>query len=463
MRKRIIIISVAFCVSFIIMIALSIVSMNRFVKYAYYSNFSDTSGIIIDNIYQAELHLRDIDRSERGYMLTKDTMYKRYVLNAIDSINNDIVDIDLLIDDNPKQQKNIEILKDSIALRIDAVRRNIQYVDTTTQPTLSNYFYESRNLMRACNRRLKVIHNEERKILKDRQNSEHIYEALTSSTLSYILIIFCLVTVVLFVVMIKELKSRIQFQEELQAKIFDLKRSHIELEEIAYAASHDLQEPLRKIQIFSNMLLFQKNNQIDAETTETLQRINTAANRMHLLVTDLLSLTSLTKVDENKNSVDLNRIIQYLLIDFDERIKDKNAVIKVEPLPVILGYENQIKLLFNALLDNALKFAKVGEPPVININSQITDGTELEANHPNLKNKKFIKITFMDYGIGFDNQFMNKMFRLFQQLHIQQSEYKGKGIGLAICQRIIVNHEGYILAEGKAGESAMFKIFFPVE
>ena len=155
MKKRILVIVLAFCISFLIMIALSIISINRFATYAHYSNFSDTSGLIIDNIYQAELHLRDIDRTERGYMLTRDTAFRKFAFNAIDSIKNDIIDIDLLVDDNPKQQKNIDILKDTIALRVAAVRNNLRYVDTTKLSTLSKYFYESRDLMRACSRQLK--------------------------------------------------------------------------------------------------------------------------------------------------------------------------------------------------------------------------------------------------------------------------------------------------------------------
>ena len=299
--------------------------------------------------------------------------------------------------------------------------------------------------------------------MDERQKGEHIYEALTTSTLGYLFLIFCLVTLVLFVLMIKELKNRIKYQEELQVKIFDLKRSHIELEEIAYAASHDLQEPLRKIQIFSNMLLHPKKNASEEESAEILKRINSSANRLQLLVANLLSLTSLTRVDENKSQVDLNRVLNYLLIDLEDRINEKNAAIHIDKLPTIIGYENQMKLLFNALLDNSLKFTKGENQPEIKICSQIVSGAELTEANPNIKNKKFTRITFTDNGIGFDNQFMTKIFRLFQQVQMQQDEYNGKGIGLAICQRIIANHEGYIVADGKPGESASFKLYFPID
>ena len=464
MKKRILTIITAFSISFIIMIALSVISMNRFITYAYYSNFSDTSGIIIDNIYQAELHLRDIDRAERGYMITRDTMFRRYVYNAIDSMKNDIIDIDLLIDDNPLQQHYIELLKDTMGLKIGAVVTNVNFVDTTnSENTLSRHFYESRGYMLACNRLLKKIHGLENKRREERQNSEHIYETLTTNTLSYLLVIFCIVTLVLFALMIKELRGRIKFQEQLQAKIVDLKRSHVELEEIAYAASHDLQEPLRKIQVFSNMLLVQQTDDMTVANRESLKRINTLANRMQLLISDLFSLTSLTKIDEVKKEVDLNKVINFLTIDMEEKIMEKNALIVVDSLPNISGYENQLKLLFNALFDNALKFTRYNVQPVVRISGSMVTGAELKEVNPNLKNRKYHQISFSDNGIGFDNVYMNKMFRLFQRLHTQNSEYVGKGIGLAICQRVVTNHEGYVVADGRRDEGATFKLYFPAD
>ncbi len=464
MKKRILTIITAFSISFIIMIALSVISMNRFITYAYYSNFSDTSGIIIDNIYQAELHLRDIDRAERGYMITRDTMFRRYVYNAIDSMKNDIIDIDLLIDDNPLQQHYIDLLKDTMGLKIGAVVTNVNFVDTTnSENTLSRHFYESRGYMLACNRLLKKIHGLENKRREERQNSEHIYETLTTNTLSYLLVIFCIVTLVLFALMIKELRGRIKFQEQLQAKIVDLKRSHVELEEIAYAASHDLQEPLRKIQVFSNMLLVQQTDDMTVANRESLKRINTLANRMQLLISDLFSLTSLTKIDEVKKEVDLNKVINFLTIDMEEKIMEKNALIVVDSLPNISGYENQLKLLFNALFDNALKFTRYNVQPVVRISGSMVTGAELKEVNPNLKNRKYHQISFSDNGIGFDNVYMNKMFRLFQRLHTQNSEYVGKGIGLAICQRVVTNHEGYVVADGRRDEGATFKLYFPAD
>lgn len=460
MRKRLIIIVIAFCISFILMVVLSWFSLGRFNTYANYTELVNKSTVVIDNLYQTELHLRDIDRAERGYMITHDTMYVRLLNNSIDSIVHDIRDLDSLTLENEAQQKDLKLLKAIVAVRIAKVRDNVAYIDTARQP-LSAYYFDSRKVMQECSRKLRQIHESEDKLRADRAESVQFYQRLTTSTLRYLLFVFCIITLILFMLMIKELRGRMLYQQELQGRIIDLKRSHSELQEIAYVASHDLQEPLRKIQVFSNMLIYQKSDKIDEDSKQTLERISASAQRMQLLISDLTSLTSLTKIDEFKQHADLSRMVHYILIDIDERVKEKNATIHIDHLPVLSVYENQLRILLTALLDNALKFTREGVPPVINMTYSMTNGEELTDINPNLAGKKFHCITCNDNGIGFDNKFINKIFQIFQRLHNGQSEYVGKGIGLAICQRIMANHEGYIVAHGVPRMGASFKLFFP--
>jgi len=445
------------------MVALSLFSMGRFTTFTEYSAQVDHTNTVIKRILKTEIYLRDVDRAERGYMITRDTMYLRFFNSAIDSIQSLILNIGAITADNPKQQNNIALLKSSIAIRIAASRANIDYIDTANSSTPSKYYYESRQLMLECSRRLNTMNLAENELLHERFKNEQFYQKLTTSNLKYLLFVFCLITLVLFVVMIKELRGRMRYQLELQAKIIDLKRSHNELQEIAYAASHDLQEPLRKIQVFSDMLLYSKGTDMDEDTKATLERINNSANRMQALITDLVNLTNLTNADENKIPVDLNRMLRYILIDLDEKIREKQASVDIQLLPVIKGYENQLKILFRALLDNSLKFTRAGVKPIITITCETMTGHELSGINPNLQEKMFYRITCSDNGIGFDNRFINKIFQLFQRLHTEESEYEGKGIGLAICQRIMANHEGYLIAHGEPGMGAKFKLFFPVD
>ena len=463
MKKRLLIIVIAFCISFVSMIALSLFSMERFSTFTQFSDAVDHTNLVIIDIRSTEVSLRDVGLTERGYMITHDTMYLRLLNNSIDSINKWVDTLERTTADNPEQRKNVTLLKASVAIRIAAVRANIEYVDSCRSSMPSKFYFDSRQQMVECSHQLRAMRLAENKLLAERSRGQQFYQALTTSTLKYLLVIFCVITLILFSIMIKELRERIRYQEELQTKVIDLRRSHNELQEIAFVASHDLQEPLRKIQVFSNMLLYKNSGLVDEQTNITIGRINSSANRMQLLISDLNALTSLTKIDEQKETVDLNVTCQYILFDLEEQIKMIGASVDVYAMPVIKGYPNQLSLLFKALLDNSLKFTRESVNPVITLSCEIINGHELVSINPNLIHKKFHRIICSDNGIGFDNQFINKIFQIFQRLHAQESKYDGKGIGLAICQRIMANHEGYIIGHGEPGMGAKFKLFFPVE
>jgi signal transduction histidine kinase len=449
--------------SFVLMVLLSLFSIERFVTYTSYSDKVTHSNKVIANLFKIEVSLKDLDRAERGYILTHDTSYLRFSNNAVDSLRPALVELEQLLAQDHDQNKNISLLKSAVALRVNYSRQDIAFVDSTRSAELSEYYYDGRNAMREAVRKLRDLRKTENTLLSERFANQKIYQKLTTNTLKYLLVIFCTVTLMLFIIMIREFRNRIRYQDELQAKVIDLKRSHDELQEIAYAASHDLQEPLRKIQVFSNMLLVRSKNAAPENSGELIQRISDSAERMQVLITDLMSLTSLTKIDEQKRPVDLNIVLQDIITDINAKILEKNARISLGALPMVNGYSQQLAILFRALLDNALKFTREGIAPEITIEASNKGGDELAEIQPSLAGRKFIMVTCTDNGIGFDDKFISKMFRIFQRLHSQQSHYEGKGIGLAICQRIMVNHEGCIVARGIPMQGAKFMLFFPVE
>jgi signal transduction histidine kinase len=464
MKKRLLIIIAAFCISFTLMIVMSFFSLGRFGSYTSYSDQLSRTNNIIDNLYKTEVYLKDLDRAERGYLLTRERTYVSSVDRAVDDLRPAISELEKAIgsDYNQEQFKNLSLLKGDVSLRISFARQDIAHVDSAGPYPLSAPYYEGRQSMSKAVKKLREMYAIEKTLLSERIKNQKMYEQLTEKNLRYLLIIFCVITLTLFILIIKEIRSKTRFQEELQTKVIDLKRSHNELQEIAYAASHDLQEPLRKIQVFSNMLLV-RTTIFDEESKTMLERINNSAERMKELIVDLTGLTSLSKIEEEKAPVDINRLLHYLLIDLGDKIEEKKAKIQVDNMPVIPGYNKQIKTLFHALLDNSLKFTREGVQPAINITYEIAYGDELYDLNPALADSKFHKITVADNGIGFENKFSNKMFQLFQRLHAQHSEYTGKGLGLAICQRVMANHEGYIIAKGAPQAGAKFKMFFPFE
>ncbi len=460
MTKKLLFILIAFSVSFLVMVGLSLFSIERLTTFTAYSNELLQSNKIIRTLYKTEVCLKDLDRWERGYMLTKDTVYIRLVNSAVDSIYPTIDDLELLVKKDNIDYKNILELRDLIILRIRYSKYNFALIDTTKPEVASTFYFEGRKKMIAANRLIRKLHSNQNIILSQRYNKHQFYQQLTTNTLKLLLIVFCTVTLLLFVLLVKLMKVSTLYQNKLQSKVQELKNSHSELQDITYAISHNLQEPLRKIQVFSNMLIY-KNDEIDNETNETLSRINKSAYKMHVLIADLSDLTNLTKTDENKSPTDLNRIVQHALIDLSEIIKDKNAKFEICELPILDGYEPQLKMLFKALLENALKFSKTNENSKITI-SYNKGAKKRESASSNLTNKvSYHIISVADEGIGFDNKYNHNIFKIFGRLHTDHSAYDGKGLGLAKCTRIMSNHNGYIEAEGKAGNGATFHLYFP--
>ncbi|MCE9531071.1 MAG: PAS domain S-box protein [Planctomycetes bacterium] len=260
----------------------------------------------------------------------------------------------------------------------------------------------------------------------------------------------------------KTLADEVEVRKKSEAKereaAEELRRSNQELEQFAYVASHDLQEPLRKIQAFGDRLVQRYREDLGDQGKDYLDRITSSATRMRKLIDDLLTFSRVATGAQPFVSIDLGTIIQDVLIDLEIRIRQSGAVIDVGPLPEIEGDPMQIQQLFLNLLSNALKFQKPGVPPIISIQAApITMPGENADQLP----RKMYRIRVADNGIGFDDRYRDRIFQIFQRLH-GRNDYEGTGIGLAICRKIVERHSGQISASGLVGEGATFEIILPV-
>lgn len=245
----------------------------------------------------------------------------------------------------------------------------------------------------------------------------------------------------------------------LEKRNQELEQSISELESFNHVASHDLQEPLRKIQTFISRISEKDQLVMDENSKEYFARIQASVSRMRTLIDDLLLYSRTTKTDKNFERIDLNQLLENTLQELSQQIEEKNAVIHAVKLPALKVIPFQIQQLFYNLISNSLKYNKPDVAPIIKIGCR-----KMEAHEkPELfsdSDKKYYIISVSDNGMGFENDYAHKVFELFSRLHIK-SDYPGTGIGLSICKKIADNHSGVIIAESKPNEGATFSVFLP--
>jgi light-regulated signal transduction histidine kinase (bacteriophytochrome) len=246
-----------------------------------------------------------------------------------------------------------------------------------------------------------------------------------------------------------EVAERRRTEELMERQAQELARSNEELQNFAYIASHDLQEPLRKIIAFADRLRTKEGQKLTDLGLDYLTRMQNAAMRMGQLIEDLLVFSRVTTKAKPFKDVDLAAMVNGVLVDLEERTARLGAHIEVGPLPSLEAEPTQMRQLFQNLIANALKFHKEHISPVIHISSQIIDNGICE-----------IKVA--DNGIGIDRKYFDRIFKPFQRLH-GKNEYEGTGIGLAICQKIAARHGGSITVDSDPGAGATFTLTLPLE
>jgi PAS domain S-box-containing protein len=254
------------------------------------------------------------------------------------------------------------------------------------------------------------------------------------------------------VLMFKDITQRKRVEEAIVRKAAELARSNAELEQFAFVASHDLQEPLRKIQAFGDRLKIKLHGTLPAEAQDYLDRMQSASARMRTLINDLLTFSRVIRSSSALVPVDLAKVTRDVLGDLEVRIEKSGALIDIGSLPVIEADPMQMHQLMLNLLGNALKFQPQNQRPVVKVSSRLYNTI---AGH------QWCELTVTDNGIGFEEKYLDKIFAVFQRLH-GRAEFEGTGVGLAVCRRITDRHHGSIDAKSQLGKGASFIISLPV-
>jgi light-regulated signal transduction histidine kinase (bacteriophytochrome) len=241
----------------------------------------------------------------------------------------------------------------------------------------------------------------------------------------------------------------------------ELKRSNEDLEQFAFVASHDLQEPLRKIRSFGDRILSKYSAAIDSTGQDYISRMQSAAGRMQILIEDLLAFSRVTRSLDLPATIKLNLIVEEVMDDISDQIIRENAVIKFSELPSIIGIRGQIKRLFQNIISNGIKFRNPDVSPIISIIGKKISAEEAILEFTiNPEFQTYVRIEVSDNGIGFDEKYAEQIFNIFQRLH-GRMEFEGTGIGLAICRKIINNNKGAIKAQSTIGVGSKFIMILP--
>jgi PAS domain S-box-containing protein len=258
----------------------------------------------------------------------------------------------------------------------------------------------------------------------------------------------------------RDLTERKLAEDKLVQYARQLEAQNKELQQFAYAAAHDLKEPLRKVQFYYSAILEEGMGGLSNKQRAYLQRSSEAAARMQRLIEDLLAFTKLAEPEAQFEPIDLSAMVAEVSAFYQEAFDRANGTVVVSALPMVKGISFHLHQLFVNLIGNSIKYRQQGRPLKIEVTGSVVNNPglgEAEAYLPT----RFLKITVKDNGIGFEAEHAERIFDMFERLHGREA-YEGTGIGLSICRRIMDNHKGFIRAIGYPGEGAVFELFFPV-
>lgn len=417
----------------------------------------------------------DADASVRGYVTTGDHEHLDLYHDALARGKQLHDDLLALIADNPVQRVNAAALQAAEAALAQDLAAIVEIRAARGREAARELLIE-KNITQSHGRVRDVIAkmmDEEVRLLRTRQRSAGRAEWFARGTIASGAILGTLLVALLYASMRREANARRVHAQQLGATNAHLetlvekrtaeliqsneglRRSNEELERFASVASHDLQEPLRKLQAFSDRLLDKYRGELDAVGQQYLDRMQQSAQRMRRLIDDLLHYSRVSTKPQVYVPVELQQIFNEVLGDLERRIEETDAKIESEPLPRIEADPLQMRQLFQNILGNALKFRHADMSPHIRITCRWLE--EAGRSQP-----PWCEIRIADNGIGFDEIYLDRIFHVFQRLH-GRSEYEGTGMGLAICRRIVERHRGELTAHSVLGEGATFIITLPVE
>jgi signal transduction histidine kinase len=410
--------------------------------------------------------LIDTETAQRGFLLTRDSAFLTPYRGAYARSNRLLTEINQLA--GPDEQPKFNALQTFVAVRFGTFTHLFSvFDDPSLTPELRKMLLRrTKATMDSIRFYVQDIEAKADEMHRNREAENRKYTflapfyAVLLMALAIVILVFSYEKIVTHLKRTRQLLFRLKkLNNKLKHKNHQLELSNKELDSFTYIASHDLKEPLRKILTYTSMIEQKGEDVSFRDNAVYFEKIKHSAERMQNLLDDLLYYSHTSNTERTFEDVDLNKVVTEVVRNLDEEIAETGAKITYANLPVIKGMPFQIKQLFENLISNSLKYKKKETAPVINIDSTLVGENEIGRQHHKVSSH-YVKLLFRDNGLGFEQSYAERIFRLFQRLHAQNG-YKGTGIGLTICKKVVDNHNGIIKAHSEVNEGTTFEIYFP--
>ena len=456
-------IALGFMVAFVLIVSGFVLSFYSYYRYGKDAEWVGHTYEVINALERTLSLVKDVETGVRGFVITNDSTFLEPYRKALLLLPTQLDTVRKLIADNPAQVRQSAILEQLVEekVAITKLRGQTKMADLRRGLTYSS---EGQLVMNQLRRHIAMMVDTEKSLMEVRSRQAE------RSFRSTLIIIFALslLTLVVLVISYRQLERELVrrqatedqlrgFEGRLKEQIRQLEASNQELERFAFVASHDLQEPLRKIQSFATLVIDRYGNLFNPESQVFMDKIIHSAERMSKLIKDLLNFSRLSSNREDFKPVRLADVVQRIIDDQELRIEGLNVRVEVGSLPVIQGVASQLEHLFANLISNALKFLRPGVQPLLRIQSNSIDGSRYKEL---IASRRYYEITVEDNGIGFDEKYLDHIFKVFQRLH-GKGEFEGTGVGLAICKRVVLYHHGFITAHSQLNQGTTFVIVLP--
>lgn len=409
---------------------------------------------------------KDSESAQRGYMLTKDSVFLQPYNSSVENARTAIDHLFQLTGSNKEQRENVKKLDTLATLRFSGFYTTINsFFGARSEIDRRQILLKEKSMMDSIRKQINKMESFEMRLMEKRAGTD-VNPALFAPVATISLVFFSLAVLAFsyyrITLDLKLLEKNVDQMKSLNTELLEKNRqleiTNEELDSFNYISSHDLQEPARKIRTFISMIEEAGYDNLSEKNKHNFQRIQAAAIRIQELLQDLLTYSQLNKKNIDFAEIDLNHVLKKVRENLSGYISKTNAVIRNNQLPTINGIAFQMEQLFAHLIANSLKYKQPEVVPELQINYSIINSKEM--NMEQLTKEHYHKISFIDNGVGFDQDQSHKIFELFTQLH-NGTRYGGTGVGLTICKKIVQNHNGFIKAKSKINEGAVFEIYLP--